>query len=236
MTGRRFGVALQTALGGLLFVRPAWALWGFAVLVYGGLAARILAALVEARRLPWAPPQLVALPASGCLSTLAPPFAPTLLAVGLHLSVRRESTDTSSLVAVLLGASVVLLLDDFLPDLPGLPSDPLELGGVLWVALGLLERAGRDAARLLGTRAGACALAGGYALLALGAVHTSVAPILFHPWSYGVVLTGWVCLISDTDEEGPIPDRRDRAERRAPSRPPPGRLRARRSRCRTRLP
>lgn len=217
MTDRRLGVALQTALGGLLFLRPTWALWGFAVLVYGGLAARILATLVEQQRFPWSPPQLVALPAWACLATLAPPLAPTLLATGLHLSVRREAADVSSLVAVLLGASVVLLLGEPLPVLPGLPSDPLHLVGVLWVALGLLERTGRDAARLLRTSVGACSLAAGHALPALALLHASAAAILFHPWVYGVVLIGWVCLLPDTFGRGPIPDRPDRAERRAPS-------------------
>jgi hypothetical protein len=226
VTERRLGTALQTALGGLLLLRPTWAVWGFTLLVYGGFAARIIGTVVDRRQLPWSPPQVLALPACICLSTLAPPLAPALLATGLHCSVRREALDASSLVPVLLGASAVLLLDRPLPVFPGLPSDPLQLGGVLWVALGLMGRSGRDAVRVLRSRRGVGALAAGHGLPTLALLHAPAAAILFHPWAYGLVLIGWVCLLPDSDARTTPPQFQDtsgRADFQERSRPALGR-------------
>ncbi len=122
------------------------------------------------------------------LTSWIPSLGPILLGVGLHVAARRESTDARALVIVLLLGSASILLDHSLPSSPGLPSSPLGLGGAVWMAIGLLDRAGKDAGRLVGCPAGLACVAAGYALPTVAALYPKLASIFFHPSAYALVL------------------------------------------------
>ena len=186
----------QIGLVVLLWTRPAWAQFGFALLAYAAVLLRIFGAFARAGRLPWEPAHLLLAPVHICVSQVAPIPAAALLTCVLHLNLHREGLDRGALLPLLLAGSALWLLEEPVPSLPGLPTHAAWLAPVVWVGVGIAGRAAEEGARLVTLPRGrvlACAALG----LPLSALLSpTLFAVLFHPWIYGAVWLGLALPVS----------------------------------------
>jgi hypothetical protein len=183
---------VQLLLATGLCARPEWALWAFTLSVYACLLFRVLETLTDEHALPWEPGQLLAVPAHLYISGIAPPLAAGLLASALHALLRREGVGRGALVPTLLVASTLWVLELPAPVFRGLPSDPVRMGALFFIAIGVVGHAIEDAVRLIRSPHHRWIVTLGCGLPLLALAHPLVSSLVFHPRAYGGVLVALV--------------------------------------------
>ncbi len=185
MNPTRVAPLVQLLLLALLWVRADWALWAFALIVYSTVLMRILESLSEERTLPWAPAQILAIPAHLCISSVVPFLGPVLVGCTLHRVTRQRALGRSALVPALLAAG---LASSPPPEVPGLPADPAALALVFWIGLGVAGRAVEEGCRLLASTGTTWIVGLGCGLPVLALLHPGAATRVFDPQLYGAFL------------------------------------------------
>ncbi len=188
MKPARVAPLVQLLLLALLWVRADWALWAFALIVYSMVLMRILESLSEDRTLPWAPAQILAIPAHLCISSVVPFLGPVLVGCTLHRVTRKGALGRSALVPALLAASGLWIASSPPPAVPGLPADPVALALVFWIGLGVAGRGVEEGCRLLASTGTAWIVGLGCGLPVLALAHPGVATRVFDPQLYGTFL------------------------------------------------
>ncbi len=188
MKPTRVAPLVQLLLLAMAGIRADWALWAFALIVYSTVLMRILESLFEDRTLPWAPAQILAIPAHLCISGAVPVLGAVLVGCTLHRATRESPLGRSALVSTLLAASGLWVASSPPPVVPGIRSDPVALVLCIWIGLGVAGRGVAEGCRLLASPGTSWMVGLGCGVPVLALAHPGLATRVFDPQLYGAFL------------------------------------------------